>query len=95
MTDEHLRELATLQQDKYPSAWADLARTVLRVLDERDALRDRVSELEARPPVAYVPAARCEACRGRGRFDVSPRCLWCDGTGLEHPVRTGPTEDAT
>ena len=62
-----------------------------RLKAERDALRARVAELEARPPATvYVPAARCEACRGRGRFDISPRCLWRDGTGLEQPVRTGP-----
>lgn len=54
------------------------------LLAERDALRGRVAELEARPPTpVYVPAARCEACRGRGRFDISPVCHWCGGTGLD------------
>lgn len=92
MTDGHLREWATRQQDKYPSAWADLARAVLRVLAERDALRDRVAELEARPPTTvYVPAARCEACRGRGRFDLSPVCHWCGGTGLSRDREGGAT----
>lgn len=30
-----------------------------------------------------VRCRRCEACRGRGRFEMSPVCHWCAGSGCD------------
>lgn len=38
---------------------------------------------------AVVRCLRCSACRGRGRFELSPVCHWCAGSGLELTAAAG------